>query len=200
MSIDTRKLRDSLADPLVMAMDDATAAAALSVPILTPRTGITLKTLTAIDVLGVSKTATLKKALEGAVETANAPGADVPTQTAGAEVALVLSMLAGPGFDATDPQAQTLAPMFVALSGGAITDADAAIVLNTISYRCGGVISTQDVAAARAAIALDASYVASAQVAVDSYNGVRAWLDAKKAAGEAAPSGADVLAKMGNPA
>lgn len=194
MSLNAQQLDAAVSDPEIAALSDADAATLLSTPILTPRTDITFKTLIAIDVLGVSKTAVLKVALDNAVVASKAPGADQATQIAGAEVDLILSALAGPGFDATDPQAATLVPTFVALSDGAITNADAQKALNTISYRCGGVVVAADIAASRSRVS---GYAAMERLVINQYNAAIAWLASGQAAGTASPVAAAVLAKLG---
>jgi hypothetical protein len=101
-----------------------------SVPIYTPRTElITVTTLCNYAVWGFQKTCAFQAAL-----TAVAAGAD---PNAAALARTLISIVSGPGFLATDPQVAALAQTIVALGQGTVSDQDATIALNTVSYPAG---------------------------------------------------------------
>lgn len=146
---DPNALDAALSDPALSGLTDQQAADALSAPVLTPRSGrVTVTTLAAADCWGFAKAAAALAAFE---QVAAAGGSN------GAAARALLSILQGPGFDASDPQAAQMAPTFVGLSGGAITsdDARAALYLPP-TYRAGGPVSAADVAASRHRLAFAA--------------------------------------------
>jgi hypothetical protein len=153
---DQSSIITALADPTLPA-DDSACAAALSVPVLTPRPGrVTLTTLAAAGVWGFAKVAAFRSALSIVVASGSSNGALAGT---------LLDVLAGEGFDPSDPQAPAMAPAFVGLSGNAITDADARAALYLVSYRCGGPVTAGDVTAARAAMSAATTLAATVATA-----------------------------------
>lgn len=126
----------------VAALSDEAALAAASVPIKTPRPDrITITSLAAGDVWGFAKAASFEAAMQAAVDGGNA------------SARTLLSMLRGSGLSPSDPQADALAPAFVALGNGSITSDDVAKALYvSITYPSGETAppTLEDIQAARA--------------------------------------------------
>ena len=137
-------------------MDDATAATALSVPVLTPKS-VRITYTTAAASLGVVKAAAFRVSLLGT---------PVQSSALGPVAAYLDSLLSGPGFDATNADVQSFTPQFIA--SGLLTQADANLLLNDSVYICNGIVATADVTAARAANTFQ-SAVDARKIALDAY-------------------------------
>lgn len=150
MTFDPQKLAVALIDPAVVPLPDADAAAAISAPVLTPKTGgITYKSAGASSSLGATKAITLRATLLATIASPAAPAQLV------AACGYVHDLLSGPGFDASDPAVPTEAAMLI--GAGIISQPDANTLLYDTSYKAGGIVTTGDVAAARAVLAIAAT-------------------------------------------
>jgi hypothetical protein len=131
-----------LANPPYCDLSDEAAFASLSVPTKTPRADrITITALAAGNVWGFEKTAAFENAMQAAADAGNA------------NARTLLSMLRGAGLSPSDPQAAALAPAFVAMGNGSITDDDVSMALySSISYPAGDAFppTMEDIQAARA--------------------------------------------------
>ena len=156
--MDTNTLKNKLADPTIAAMDDATAAKTLSVPVLTPKTRSITYTSAGASLGGI-KAATLRATLLSS---------QVQASALGPVAAYADTLLGGPGFDATNADVQTLTAQFVV--SGILTQADANLLLNDSAYLCGGIVATADVTAARESIARQATFDTLRQKVTSAYS------------------------------
>jgi hypothetical protein len=148
--------------PANTGLSDADAAAGASAPIYTPRTTpVTITTLAGYDSWGFAKATAALAAFQAVANTGGANGA---------QAALLIAILTGPGLLASDPQVATLANSFVAMSGGALVDSDVPLALNTASYLAGQIVQASDVTAARAQMAFAASIIPLQNQIISFYN------------------------------
>jgi hypothetical protein len=124
-------LIDLLATPAYRDLSDEDALALASVPIKTPRPDpITWTTLNGSNIWGFTKTAAFKATLRAVIGAGGENGAAADN---------LFGMLDGGGLHASDPQAPSMAPAFVAMGNGTVTDDDAAKALySSIAYPAGG--------------------------------------------------------------
>jgi hypothetical protein len=141
-------LIDLLATPAYRDLSDEDALALASVPIKTPRPDpITWTTLNGSNIWGFTKTAAFKATLRAVIGAGGENGAAADN---------LFGMLDGGGLHASDPQAPSMAPAFVAMGNGTVTDDDAAKALySSITYPAGGTAppALEDIQAARAKLA-----------------------------------------------
>jgi hypothetical protein len=127
-------LLNALTPTNIVAMSDADAATALSVPTYTPLTSpVTITSLGAA--WGAIRAATVYATLKGIAASAD-PSAPL--------VSMVVAVLTGPGFDATNAQLVT---------AGVCTQAEAYAATCSVSYPLVAPVATADVTAARAVLA-----------------------------------------------
>jgi hypothetical protein len=134
-------LLNALTPTNIVAMSDADAATALSVPTYTPLTSpVTITSLGAA--WGAIRAATVYATLKGIAASAD-PSAPL--------VSMVVAVLTGPGFDATNAQSQATIAQLV--TAGVCTQAEAYAATCSVSYPLVAPVATADVTAARAVLA-----------------------------------------------
>lgn len=178
--IDTNTLKSILRSDACAALSDAEAAALVSTPVKTPKSGMVTYT-TCAAVWGTVAAATFRAKMKGAVAAGQAVGASDDAKAFGAIADYIDTLLAGTGIDPSNPEVPTQSAAFVA--AGIATQEQVDGVFFNISLPAGDVVSEADVAAARAAIVREDAGALSYQPNVDKWNAYSAAFEAWRAAG-----------------
>lgn len=139
---DQNLLISRLADPKIAGLSDADAAAAMSVPVKTPRAGKIVTYTTCAAVWGTVAAAGFRQKMKAAIAAGGSFGAVAD---------YIDTLLQGPGIDPANAEVPTQAAQFVA--AGLATQDQVDGVFFDVTLPAGGPVAAADVTAARAAMA-----------------------------------------------